>query len=419
LWDSVDGNGETSVAIATCDTILTINATNSRGAFINCQGGDLKQTFSFIAYKTGTVTTFKVGIYELNANNGLDWIYTSPDLSSSLISGSGNQTVIFYQMADADAYTTDASSKYCLIAEMTGSGSVGIQGKVFPVATTASRPLYPGILRNPSASGSFPTSVTPTDMDSDTVKETPYFQTGTLEDIQPQSFFTDFSSLTTNLWYFNTKFTGGLGPVKNLAVSSDNILYMPAGGANGTAAITYKYMVATDQCRVGVSLASAITANPLRATMFQRLDLSSGVTLQIAPQDSTHALLSLGIQTAIDTVTIFSGVVVPLSRLGLGAWVYLEYDPTDGNYRIYVDPDWDSPDLRDDTLSDDTKMMWFEYNEGAVITVPGGATIYLADVDKSSTARSGSIILYQTSGGVRSTYVDDWRLEDWAPSVSS
>lgn len=423
LWETVDGNGETSVALATCDTIMTINSTNSRGAFISCRGGDVKQTISFIAYKTGTVSTFYIDIYKFNGSNGADKVYTTPDLSSSIVSGSGNQTVVFFTMDAADAYNTDINSKYLLIARMTGSGSVGIQGAVFPVATTSTRPLYPGILRNPTTTPA-PSNFLATELDAIYVKETPYFQTGTLDDITPQSYFTDFSSLTTNLWYFKQLYITGFGSVAKLAVNSNGELYMPSGGPDGYSSIIHKFNTATNQCRVGWRISQKVQTSPLYVYLFAKLDLSSYVRINLRritnatglPGVNIAVLADLEVCTGLNSVSytqnlMYQHILYETSDNDgfVNSWFYLEYDPTDGSYYLLMDPDFTKPGYR---------STQFGIVDGASCfgKYTGGSNTTVDNVDKSSVARYGGVIMRQMTGGVRSCRVDDWILQDYAAS---
>lgn len=404
LWESLDGNGETSLALSTADALLVINSTNSRGAFISCRGGDLKQTISIIASKTGTVASFNLDVYSLNASNGADLIYSSPDLSSALVAGSGNETVVFHEMTDDHAFTTNQNSYYYVMMRMTGSGSINIQGRVFPVANTAVRPLYPGLLRNPTGSVN-PSNIVSTTLDGYYVKETPYAQLGTIDDITPQSFYFDFSSLTTNLWYFKTFFTGGLGNVKKLAVTGDGKLYFPGGGANGFSAITHKYNVGTNRCRVGMFLAEAPSTRATTMYMFSKLDLSSYVALRIFDTGTTFGDSGeLCIGTAINTMTVIPGTI-PATVTYWNRWVWLEYDPDEAKYYVLIDPDFEDPNYRNSHI---------DIVPGACVAVyEESLNPSLAAIEKSSTSRSGGIIMLQSSGGVNSAMVDDMKLEDY------
>lgn len=392
LWETLDGNGETSCALSTSDTLMTINATTSRGGFIRCMGGDIKQTISCIVSKSGTVNTFHLDVYILNATNGIDWIYSSSDQSSLLL---GTETVLFHEIPAEQGIASNQNTFYLVVARMTGSGSVSIQGRVFPVATTSSRPLYSGLVRNPTTDP-VPANISSGTLDTLYVKETPYFQLGAIDDILPQSFFVDFTTLSDNLWIKRRYFTSGLGDPKYLTVDGSGRLYMPPGGANGYSGIVHKYRVATNRCRVGVRLGSALTSTYTYFSLFAKLDYSSMVSLGLKEDQ-----IVLGKGTSINNpaATIGAGFVAP-SGLGInvGDWVWMEYNPDDQSFRVYVNPNFDDPDY------------WLD----ALISTTSGFEV---GIQMDSTSRSSALIMQQTPGGTRGYQPDDWILEDWAEPV--
>ena len=407
LWESLDGNGETSFPLATADVLMNVNATNSRGAFISCAGGSLKQTISCIVSKTGTVNSFNLDVYKLNASNEGDLIYTSSGLSSSLISGVGNETVLFHILNDDDAFETDQNSYYFVMARMTGSGSVNIQGKTFPVANTSTRPLYSGVLRDPTASP-VPNNIPAATLDSKYVRDTPYFQLGSMGDITPQSFYFDFSALTTNLWYFKRHYWSGVGEVQWLTTNSSGYLYMPSGGPDGLSAITHKFNVSTDRCRVGMKIPSAPTIRPTIMYMFSRLDMSNFIGIGVYNDSTYGSVAQLHRGNGINDVDAFG---VKIQGDYVGKWIWLEYDPTEGKFYFLVDPNFNDPAYRNTIVS------------GGAVAYEWSETSYteLSSLDKSSTSRSGGIVMVQGTpfGGfpTRSTPVDDFKLEDYPEAL--
>lgn len=142
--------------------------------------------------------------------------------------------------------------------------------------------------------------------------------------------------------------------------------------------------------------------------MFSKLTMSSSVVLSIESGGSpgSNPIVEIATSTGINSYSgAYDGFFVSYERLKAGAWVYLEYDPSDNKYRVYIDPDWSSLDLRNMSLPLEERMLFREYD-------PTGFAI--DTIDKGSISRSSSIIFVQTSGGVRSAEVDDWILEDWS-----
>lgn len=450
LWESLDGNGEVTMLLSTADALMTINSTTARGGFIRCRGGDLKQTISHIAYKTGTVSSYYIDIYRVGLDYSATKIYTTPDLSSALAT---TATVVFYQMADDDAYVTTQDENYLVVARMTGSGSVTIQGRVFPVVTTPNRPLYPGINRNPNVTAS-PISLTTADLDAIYVKETPYFQIGTLADIVPQSFYVDFTTISDTLWIYKTAYVSGIGGVNKIA-TKNGITYIPTEGnnANGKSALIFKYRTTTNRCRTAFSIGDADTKNiPTYISLFDNVVGGSGVYLRVQ-QNGCYFGKKSGINSyatpVVDTTSAYQyspGQYAPGSlRIGAptngtvaGDWIWLEFDPADGHWRVYRNPNWNNPNNRNraswenilysETVDAAIAGGWWtggdphassSYTEGRVFLEYNGNTeispgvTFNSTVNMDSLTRTGSIVMTADWGGARSTRVDDWILEDW------
>lgn len=400
LWEALDGNGEVSTLLSTADIEMNITSSQTRGGMILCKGGDLKQVIALIGYKSGTVSTFNLDIYVFNSLFGLDIVYSSPDLASTLETTS---TVFFHEMDIDDAFVTQSDTFYAVFGRMTGSGSVSIQGRQVQEAATALRPIYPGISRNPSSGGAAPSNILSSTLDSLYVRETPYFQLSTLADIVPQSFFVDFTTLSVTLWVKRNYGTFGFGSMEHVDVS-DGELYLPGGfgSVHGYAAATYRYRVATERCRVGIRLGSDVNATDVFALLFSKLDLSSYAGLRMS-HVSGNPSIRLVYGTSVHSFTeIGSWTSVP--SMGDGDWVYLEYDPTDKHYRAYLNPDWNDPDLRTSGYG----MLILDYDSD-------GQTMETA-VNRTISARSGSVLFfrYDSYGSIR---VDDFILEDWAEPV--
>lgn len=395
LWESLDGNGETSIPLSTADQMMTINSTNARGAFIRCRGGDNKQTISIIAKKTGSVNSFYFDIYRADSAFLTEKFHTTPDLAVDL---STVDTTLFHEMPDDDAYVTAQDSYYLVMMRMTGTGTVEVQGKLYPEAAGAFRPLYPGILRNPTTTPS-PASFTSTALDPLYTREVPYVQIGTLADILPQSFYNDFTTLSSNFWIPYSRFVFGFGGVRTLEVSGGQ-LFHPGGFADGDATIIHKYRVATERVRSGFRSAGSMVSGQQAAAlhMFSSLEMSSHVDLEIAYNNIYISWRQgYGVSpTEQKTTSYIPSGGGPIVRAG--DWLWLEYDPDDHGWRVYRNPDWDDPDLRDPAHG----MMLFE--------VTGWTAPY-----RTSNFRSGGLSMYQAPGGNTPPNIDDWILEDWVP----
>ena len=402
LWETLDGNGETSTPLSTSDVSFTITSTIARGAIIKCRGGDKKQTISCIAKKTGTVSTFFLDVYSMDLDSSASKIYSSPDLSGQL--SSADQSVLFHEMSEEDAFTTNTDGNYIVVARMTGSGSVSLQGKAFPVAVTSVRPLYPAISRNPSVIAS-PSSFTTADLDAIYVKETPYFQLGVIADIIPQSFYNDFSTLSDNLWNRYRKRDNPIGEINYQSII-DGSLDIKSNGNPGWSWCIHKYPVTSNRCRVAVRPKQAFTRSPTIVTMFSRTDTPVGIGIKcyvIDGNEQVVPVLVTGYSTheEISTATQFAAS----ENYFIGKWVYLEYDPTDGHYRCYLDPDWDSPYLRVTKYADSINgMMLWEFDENAFSGT---------NVVKSNSTRSSAIIQRTSPSSGSPVGLDDWKLEDY------
>lgn len=410
LWETLDGNGETSTPLATADVSMTVNATNARGSIIKCRGGDKKQTISCIAQKSGTVNTFFLDVYEMGLDSSATKIYTSPDLAGDLSSVA--QAVLFHEMSDDDAFTTSLDGNYIVVARMTGSGSVTLQGKAFTVAVTSVRPLYPAILRNPSVIAS-PTSFTTSDLDAIYVKEIPYFQLGTLADIVPQSFYNDFTTFSDNLWIKKRNRDNPLGEI-NYQSSIDGMLDIKSNGNPGWSWCIHKFSVTSNRCRIGIKIGQAASRSATTVTMFSRLDKANGIGLKVWRDTSgsfdmikVDLVKMNGYNSETFITTILNSPQNTSNNNYVGDWIYLEYDPSDTHYRVYLNPDFSDPNNR--LIPALGGYVVAEFDETTYGLEVGG----INEILKTTSARSSSIIQRTSPSTGSPAGLDDWKLEDY------
>lgn len=396
LWESVDGNGEVTLPLATADVTMVVDATHSRGGLIRCVGNDKKATISCIAYKTGTVSSCYFDIYRLESNGDMTLMHSSADQSSLL---EVTSTVMLVEIPEEYRFTVEPETYYMVICRIGGSGSVTLQGKVFPTTTVASRPLYTGVMRNP-VSDPAPATISSGTFDSLYVPETPYFQLGRTEDILPQSFFVDFSTLSSMLWVpkrvttFGHPFThiGDLYAEGGVLKISDE---PGSGPSSGYGSITYRFKAATKNVRVGMRLAQDPSSIHTILTLFSRLDQKSFLALGV---NHDGCIIYRG--TDINVLTSIS--TNSYSNFVAGDWIYFEHDDALSTLYVYKNPDWTDPNYRNPIGS----------GGNLVFSIPM-STSGLSGLNTSSTARSGGVIMYRDVLGPRSAFVDDWILEDW------
>lgn len=403
LWETLDGNGETSTPLSSADATMVVNATNSRGGFIRCVGGDVKATISCIAFKTGTVTTCNFDVYRLESNGDLTWIYTSDDQAVNL---STTATVLFVELDEEDEFPIDIATHYLVIGRMTGSGSVTVQGRQYPSMSFLNRPYYPGLLRDPSSDPN-PAYILAATVDTLYVRDTPYFQLGTRDDILPQSFYVDFSTLSTSLWLKKKQLIIGApfhitdiyveGGVTKIGDAN------PPASVGGFGGLVYRYPVATKNCRAGIRLKQDVQSGKSNyVNLFSRLDFSNFLSFAFS---TTGCGIYVG--TGVNAFTSFTAISTDTySDFNEGDWIYLEHDDSLAELFVYKNPVWTDPNYRDPIGSG-----------GSVIMNIPMSTSGLSSLNTSPSSRSGGIIMYKQQGSGCSAYVDDFILEDWHSMV--
>jgi hypothetical protein len=399
LWETIDGNGEVSTPLATADATMAVTSTASRGAFIRCVGGTTKTTISCIAYKTGTVSTCFFDIYRLEPNGSATWLYTTVDQQANL---STTATVLFVEMPTDSGIAVDVATNYLTICRITGSGSVVLQGRTFPTTTSSTRPLYPGILRDPTGSVS-PSTITSGTLDTLYVVNTPYIQLGSLSDILPQSFFVDFTTVSNLLWVSSKVTTLGIPfNIQHLTADNGVLKVINAGSVDvsGWAAIMYRYGTATQNCRVGVKLAEPVKTYKTYAMMFGRLDFSNYLSIGFS---STGC----GIYRANNSTALYTFDTVTTNSYGTfstGDWIYLEYDDVEEKFYVYKNPDWASPTNRNSITAGGHVIF-------SILKSNSGFT----GLNMTPSFRSGGVLMTKDISGYdnRSTFIDDYICEDW------
>ncbi|MCR8897317.1 hypothetical protein NWF34_10185 [Gordonia sp. GONU] len=200
-----------------------------------------RKVLTWLASKTGTVTTFNLDVYKLEADGSSTLVYSSPNLA-----GDVPLTIGWMQhLMESASIIADVGDTFEVQFRMTGSGSVAIAGVNFPNPTPLPgfRPYSSGSGRNPSTIPA-PATIPTTTRDSMYVGPCPFVSIGidVGQTNVPRFFFDDFNR-------------SSLGPrwiaYGSMGISSNKVKYTGSSIATAPGAIMYHQPLATDLVEAG------------------------------------------------------------------------------------------------------------------------------------------------------------------------
>ncbi|ANA85339.1 minor tail protein [Gordonia phage Phlop] len=227
----------------------TVAATASYAPWANVifKSAAERKVLTWIAYKTGTVSTFNLDVYKLEEDGSSTLVYSSPNLAGDVPVSLSSIGWMQHLMSGA-SIIADYGDVYDVQFRMTGSGAVHIAGINFftPTPLPGFRPYTSGSQRNPSTTPA-PTTIPTTTRDTMYTGPCPFVAIGI--DVGqteiPRFFFDDFNRAS-------------LGPrwirYGDIGISDNKVAYTGSAIANATAAAMYHQPLNSDVVEVGADL---------------------------------------------------------------------------------------------------------------------------------------------------------------------
>ncbi|MDT0223453.1 hypothetical protein [Gordonia sp. AC31] len=138
-----------TTTLSTNPPVVNATASYAPWASVIIDSATERKVLGWMAYKSGTVSTFHVDVFQQEPDGSVGpVIYSSPDLAGELVT-----SIAWMQhLMDGASVIADIDDVVDVQFRMTGTGTVHIAGVNFPYATpiTGMRPYSPGSGRNPS-----------------------------------------------------------------------------------------------------------------------------------------------------------------------------------------------------------------------------------------------------------------------------
>ncbi|QPX62259.1 minor tail protein [Gordonia phage Lamberg] len=185
------------VAVAGASNVPTIAVTATYAPWGNVifKSAAERKVITWQAYKSGTVSTFNLDVYKLEADGSSTLLYSSPNLAGDVPVGFAAIAWMQHLMA-TQTIVADDGDIYDVQFRMTGSGEVRIAGLNFgnPTPLPGFRPYTIGSARNPSSTPA-PTTIDTTARDAMYTGPAPFVSVGIdVGQTQiPRFFFDDFN----------------------------------------------------------------------------------------------------------------------------------------------------------------------------------------------------------------------------------
>ncbi|UYL87785.1 minor tail protein [Gordonia phage OneDirection] len=204
-----------------------------------------RKVVNWIAWKSGTVSTFFIDIYKLEADGSSTYTgYSTPDLAGAL----ATMPAWMSHLMSGASIVADIDDVFEAQFRMTGSGDVNIAGVNMPnpIPLPGFRPYAAGSGRNPSTTPT-PSSLSLATRDAMYTGPTPFVGIGI--DVGqvdlPRYFFDDFnrSSLGARWIRFG-----------DIGIDDNKVRFTGSSIANASAAAMYHQPLATDFVEVGADL---------------------------------------------------------------------------------------------------------------------------------------------------------------------
>jgi hypothetical protein len=240
----------TLVVESNSSSVPTVNVTASYAPWANVifKTAAERKVLTWMAYKTGTVSTFNLDVYKLEEDGSSSLLYSSPNLAGDVPVSLASIGWMQHLMS-SQTIVADVGDIYDVQFRMTGSGSVSLAGINFPNPTPLPgfRPYTIGSARNPSATPA-PTTIATSTRDTMYTGPAPFVSIGIdVGQTQiPRFFYDDFNraSLGTRWITYGS----------SIGISDNKVSFTGSAFANASAAAMYHQPLATDLVEVGADL---------------------------------------------------------------------------------------------------------------------------------------------------------------------
>ncbi|MDJ0010084.1 hypothetical protein [Gordonia alkanivorans] len=237
----------TITALARIPTVA-VTATSAPWSTVIFKSAAERKVLSWIAYKTGTVSTFHLDLYKLEEDGSTTFTgYSSPNLAGEVPVSLASIGWMQHLM-DGASIVADLGEVYEVQFRMTGSGTVFLAGAnfLYPVPLPGFRPYSSGSRRDPSTTPT-PATIPTTTRDAMYTGPCPFVSIGidVGQTAVPRFFFDDFnrSSLGTRWIRYG-----------DIGISNNKVAYTGSVIANATAAMMHHQPLATDIFEAGADV---------------------------------------------------------------------------------------------------------------------------------------------------------------------
>ncbi|WAB10597.1 minor tail protein [Gordonia phage Ecliptus] len=230
--------------------VPTVNVTATYAPWANVifKTAAERKVLTWMAYKTGTVSTFNLDVYKLEQDGSSSLLYSSPNLAGD-VPVSLSSIGWMQHLMSSQTIVADVGDIYDVQFRMTGSGSVSLAGINFPNPTPLPgfRPYTIGSARNASATPA-PTTIATSTRDTMYTGPAPFVSIGIdVGQTQiPRFFYDDFNraSLGTRWITYGS----------SVGIKDGKVEFTGSAFANASAAAMYHQPLATDLVEVGADL---------------------------------------------------------------------------------------------------------------------------------------------------------------------
>lgn len=239
LSASSSGSGHTHDVVMNMPTIA-VTASYAPWANVIFKSAAERKVLTWIAYKTGTVSTFNLDVYKLEQDGSSSLIYSSPNLAGDVPVSLASIGWMQHLMTGA-SIVADYGDIYDVQFRMTGSGSVQIAGINFfaPTPLPGFRPYTIGSQRNPSTTPA-PATIATATRDAMYTGPAPFVSIGIdVGQTQiPRVFYDDFNRASLGVRWI--VYGSGIG------IKDGKVEFTGSAIANTTAAMMFHQPLNTD-----------------------------------------------------------------------------------------------------------------------------------------------------------------------------